>query len=124
LPNAQNLTNGCASDRHPAAGIVFLDPDGPLHSLEQEVCRDLQPQVRTFSSRTRGCRIPIRIGVERGDYPESDRPREEGWIAERLAKLYQPGERHEQILADGRCILIEERLTEDGSHRLRVDITD
>src|SRR5258708_2015151 len=55
----------------------------------------------------------IRIGVERGDYPEAI-GREEEWIAERLTKLFRPGERHEQILADGRCILIEERLTEDG----------
>ena len=66
----------------------------------------------------------IRIGIERGDYPEAA-GREEEWIAERLAKLSQPGERHEQTLADGRCILIEERLTEDGGViGLRVDITE
>ena len=51
--------------------------------------------------------------------------REEAWIAERLTKLYQPGERHEQTLADGRVILIEERLTSDGGViGLRVDITE
>jgi diguanylate cyclase (GGDEF)-like protein/PAS domain S-box-containing protein len=66
----------------------------------------------------------IRIGVERGDYPEAI-GREEEWIAGRLAKLTQPGERHEQKLADGRVILIEERLTEDGGViGLRVDITE
>ena len=43
----------------------------------------------------------IRVGVERGDYPEAV-GREEEWIAERLARLYQPSERHEQKLADGR----------------------
>jgi diguanylate cyclase (GGDEF)-like protein/PAS domain S-box-containing protein len=70
------------------------------------------------------CRTPFRIGVERGDYPEAI-GREEEWIAERLAKLYRPGERHEQTLADGRCVLIEERLTEDGGIiGLRVDITE
>src|SRR6202012_1156073 len=58
------------------------------------------------------------------DYPEAI-GREEEWIAERIAKLYQPGERHEQMLADGRVILIEERLTEDGGViGLRVDITE
>ena len=74
----------------------------------------------------RGARLEdtIRIGVARGDYPEAS-GREEEWIAERLTKLYQPGERHEQTLADGRVILIEERLTSDGGViGLRVDITE
>ena len=66
----------------------------------------------------------IRVGVARGDYPEAI-GREEEWIAARLKKLYQPGERHEQTLADGRVILIDERLTEDGGIiGLRVDITE
>ena len=39
--------------------------------------------------------------------------------------LANPGERHEQKLADGRVILIEERETSDGGIiGLRVDITD
>ncbi len=51
--------------------------------------------------------------------------REEEWIAERLAKLANPGERHEQRLSDGRWILIEERRTADGGLiGLRVDITE
>src|SRR5262249_42317250 len=66
----------------------------------------------------------IRVGVERGDYPEAA-GREDEWITERLTKLFQPGERHEQKLADGRVILIEERKTEDGGVvGLRVDITE
>jgi diguanylate cyclase (GGDEF)-like protein/PAS domain S-box-containing protein len=45
--------------------------------------------------------------------------------SERLDKLYHPGHRHEQVLSDGRCILIEERLTGDGGViGLRVDITE
>ena len=37
----------------------------------------------------------------------------------------QSGGRHEQTLADGRCILIEERRTSDGGIiGLRVDITE
>jgi diguanylate cyclase (GGDEF)-like protein/PAS domain S-box-containing protein len=51
--------------------------------------------------------------------------REEEWIAARLKKLYQPGAQHEQTLADGRVILIDERLTKDGGViGLRVDITE
>src|SRR5260370_5876797 len=66
----------------------------------------------------------IRVGVARGDYPEAI-GREAEWIAERLTRLYQPGARHEQTLADGRVVLIEERLTEDGGIiGLRVDITE
>jgi diguanylate cyclase (GGDEF)-like protein/PAS domain S-box-containing protein len=104
-------------------GIVFLDADGryilwnkkysEIYSRSSDL---FQPGVRLQDT--------IRIGVERGDYPEAI-GREEAWIAERLTRLYQPGERHEQILADGRCILIEERLTEDGGIiGLRVDITE
>ena len=78
----------------------------------------------TCSHPARGWQDTIRIGVERGDYPEAQ-GREEEWIAERLEKLHQPGERHEQTLADGRVVLIEERLTEDGGViGLRVDITE
>jgi hypothetical protein len=53
------------------------------------------------ANRTPGARLQdtIRTGVARGDYPQAI-GREAEWIAERLAKLYQPGERHEQILAE------------------------
>ena len=41
------------------------------------------------------------------------------------AASLQPGKQHEQVLADGRCILIEERQTSDGGIiGLRMDITD
>src|SRR6202790_1984521 len=104
-------------------GIVFLDADGRYilwHNKYSEIfsrSSDLyQPGARLQDT--------IRIGVERGDYPEAI-GREEAWIAERLSRLYQPGERHEKVLADGRVILIEERLTEDGGIiGLRVDITE
>ncbi len=66
----------------------------------------------------------LRAGVARGDYPEAV-GREEEWIAERMAKLYQPGECHEQLISDGRCIQIEERKTADGGIiGLRIDITE
>jgi diguanylate cyclase (GGDEF)-like protein/PAS domain S-box-containing protein len=104
-------------------GIVFLDADGRYILWNKKYSEIYSRSSDLFVP---GARLQdtIRIGVERGDYPEAI-GREEEWIAERLARLYQPSERHEQVLADGRCILIEERLTEDGGViGLRVDITE
>ena len=104
-------------------GIVFLDAEGRYILWNKKYSEIYNRSSDLFKP---GARLQdtIRIGVERGDYPEAI-GREEEWVAERLGKLYQPGERHEQVLADGRCILIEERLTEDGGIiGLRVDITE
>ena len=110
-------------DRYPAAGHRLPRRGRPLHPLEQEVRGDLQRHRRSLSP---GVKLEdtLRIGVARGEYPEAI-GREEEWIAERLNRLYHPGERHEQTLKDGRVILIEERLTGDGGViGLRVDITE
>jgi diguanylate cyclase (GGDEF)-like protein/PAS domain S-box-containing protein len=104
-------------------GIVFLDAEGRYILWNKKYSEIYRRSSDLFKP---GARLEdtIRIGVERGDYPEAI-GREEEWIAERLARLCQPGGRHEQTLADGRCILIEERLTEDGGIiGLRVDITE
>jgi diguanylate cyclase (GGDEF)-like protein/PAS domain S-box-containing protein len=104
-------------------GIVFLDADGRYILWNKKYSEIYSRSSDLFEYGVR-LQDTIRIGVERGDYPEAI-GREEEWIAERLTRLYQPGERHEQVLADGRCILIEERLTEDGGViGLRVDITE
>src|SRR6267154_2120794 len=104
-------------------GIVFLDEEGRYILWNKKYSEIYSRSSDLFKP---GARLQdtIRIGVERGDYPEAI-GREEEWIAERLTRLSQPGERDEQILADGRCILIEERLTGDGGIiGLRVDITE
>ncbi len=104
-------------------GIVFLDAEGRYILWNKKYSEIYSRSSDLFKP---GARLQdtIRIGVERGDYPEAI-GREEEWIAERLAKLHQPSARHEQTLADGRCILIEERMTEDGGViGLRVDITE
>ena len=104
-------------------GIVFLDADGRYVLWNKQYAEIYKRSSDLFEH---GARLQdtIRVGVARGDYPEAI-GREEEWIAERLARLSQPGERHEQKLADGRCILIEERLTGDGGVvGLRVDITE
>jgi diguanylate cyclase (GGDEF)-like protein/PAS domain S-box-containing protein len=104
-------------------GIVFLDAEGRYILWNKKYAEIYSRSSDLFEP---GARLQdtIRVGVARGDYPEAV-GREEEWIAERVAKLYHPGERHEQRLADGRCILIEERLTGDGGIiGLRVDITE
>lgn len=104
-------------------GIVFLDREGRYILWNKKYAEIYSATSDLFKP---GVRLEdtLRIGVERGDYPEAT-GREQQWIAERLQKLYQPGARHEQLLADGRCILIEERLTADGGViGLRVDITE
>ncbi|WP_407186984.1 putative bifunctional diguanylate cyclase/phosphodiesterase [Bradyrhizobium centrosematis] len=104
-------------------GIVFLDAEGRYVLWNRKYAEIYSKTADLFEE---GARLEdtLRIGVARGDYPEAA-GHEEEWIAERLRKLYQPGARHEQKLSDGRVILIDERLTDDGGVvGLRVDITE
>jgi diguanylate cyclase (GGDEF)-like protein/PAS domain S-box-containing protein len=104
-------------------GVVFLDAEGRYILWNQQyaeiyaVSADLLAPGLRFAD-------TLRVGVARGDYPEA-LGREEQWIAERIAHMNEPASRHEQRLANGRRILIEERKTTDGGTiGLRVDITD
>ncbi|MEY9357457.1 diguanylate cyclase (GGDEF)-like protein/PAS domain S-box-containing protein [Bradyrhizobium yuanmingense] len=104
-------------------GIVFLDAEGRYVLWNKKYAEIYSKTADLFEE---GARLEdtLRIGVARGDYPEAI-GNEEAWIAERLQKLYKPGARHEQKLSDGRVILIDERLTDDGGVvGLRVDITE
>jgi len=104
-------------------GIVFLDAEGRYILWNKKYAEIYNRSSDLFRP---GARLEdtIRVGVERGAYPEAI-GREQEWIAERIAKLYRPGAQHEQTLADGRVVLIDERLTEDGGViGLRVDITE
>ncbi len=104
-------------------GIVFLDAEGRYILWNQKYADLYKRSADLFQI---GARLEdtLRVGVARGDYPAA-KGREEAWIAERLALLYNPGVQHEQVLADGRCILIEERRTRDGGViGLRMDITE
>ena len=103
-------------------GIVFLDAEGRYILWNQKYADIYKRSADLFKV---GARLEdtLRVGVARGDYPAA-KGREEEWIAERLSLLYDPGGQHEQTLADGRCILIEERRTGDGGViGLRMDIT-
>jgi diguanylate cyclase (GGDEF)-like protein/PAS domain S-box-containing protein len=104
-------------------GVVFLDAENRYILWNQQYADIYRRSADLF---VHGARLQdtLRIGVARGDYPEA-LGREEEWMAERLALLANPTGRHEQVLSDGRCILIEERRTSDGgSIGLRVDITE
>ncbi len=104
-------------------GIVFLDARGRYVLWNQQYADIYRRSADLFAS---GARLEdtLRVGVARGDYPEAV-GREDEWLAERLHRLHNPGGRHEQRLADGRYILIEERRTSDGGViGLRVDITE
>jgi diguanylate cyclase (GGDEF)-like protein/PAS domain S-box-containing protein len=103
-------------------GIVFLDAEGRYILWNQKYADIYKRSADLFKV---GAKLEdtLRVGVARGDYPAAN-GREEEWIAERLGLLYNPGLQHEQTLADGRCILIEERRTGDGGViGLRMDIT-
>src|SRR3954470_13704943 len=71
-------------------GIVFLDAEGRYILWNKKYAEIYSRSADLFKP---GARLQdtIRIGVERGDYPEAI-GREEEWIAERLTRLHQPGE--------------------------------
>ncbi|MBI5131162.1 MAG: EAL domain-containing protein [Rhodopseudomonas palustris] len=104
-------------------GIVFLDSEGRYILWNKRYAEIYKASADLFKP---GARIQdtMRVGVARGDYPEAV-GREDEWIAERMRRMFDPGHSHEQVLADGRCIRIEERTTSDGGViGLRVDITE
>jgi diguanylate cyclase (GGDEF)-like protein/PAS domain S-box-containing protein len=104
-------------------GIVFLDGEGRYILWNKKYSEIYSRNSDLFQP---GAKLAdtIRVGVARGDYPEAI-GREEEWIAERLARLFQAGARHEQQLADGRVILVEDQKTGDGGViGLRVDISE
>jgi signal transduction histidine kinase/ActR/RegA family two-component response regulator len=104
-------------------GIVFLDPQG-RYILWNKRYAEIYHRSADLFAEGRRLEDTLRIGVERGDYPEAV-GREEAWLAERIALMDNPGQRHQQRLADGRWVMIEERRTEDGGIiGLRIDITD
>jgi signal transduction histidine kinase/ActR/RegA family two-component response regulator len=104
-------------------GLVFLDPEGRYVLWNERYAEIYHRSADLFRE---GVKLAdtLKVGVARGDYPEAV-GREEAWLADRMALLDNPGQRHEQLLADGRWVMIEERRTSDGGTiGLRVDITE
>ncbi|HEX3367202.1 response regulator [Phenylobacterium sp.] len=104
-------------------GVVFLDAEGRYILWNRRYAEIYHRSADLFRPGTKLIDT-LREGVRRGDYPAAI-GREEAWLAERQAMLAAgAGERHEQQLADGRWLMIEDRRTsEGGSIGLRVDIT-
>ena len=104
-------------------GVVFLDPEGRYILWNRSYAEIYHRSADLFGV---GASLMDTLGegVRRGDYPAAI-GREETWLAERQARLTEgSGERHEQQLADGRWLMIEDRRTsEGGTIGLRVDIT-
>jgi signal transduction histidine kinase/CheY-like chemotaxis protein len=104
-------------------GIVLLDAKGRYIHWNRRYAQIYNASADTLRV---GRRLAdaLKVGVARGVYPEA-RGREDAWVAERLSWLAGPGGTHEQRLADGRWILIEERRTSGGETiGLRIDITE
>jgi CheY-like chemotaxis protein len=105
-------------------GVVFLDAEGRYLLWNQRYSEIYHRSADLFRP---GARLidTLAEGVRRGDYPDAV-GQEEAWLAARRAKLADAtGARHEQRLADGRWLMIEERRTSDGGViGLRVDITE
>ncbi|OYX29261.1 MAG: hypothetical protein B7Y99_13470 [Caulobacterales bacterium 32-69-10] len=103
-------------------GIVFLDAEGRYVLWNSRYAEIYQGTADLFQVGDK-FEDTLRVGIARGHYPDAI-GREGAWLAERLDKLKNPGPPHEQRLADGRWILIEERRTTDGGAvGIRVDIT-
>lgn len=104
-------------------GVVFLDAEGRYLLWNRRYAEIYHRSADLFRPGARLVDV-LREGVRRGDYPEAV-GREEAWLAGRAAMLSTGnGDRHEQRLADGRWLMIEDRRTsEGGSIGLRVDIT-
>ena len=66
-------------------GIVFLDPEGRYILCNKKYSEIYTKSADLFQPGAY-LKDTLRIGVERGDYPESE-GREDEWIAERLEKL-------------------------------------
>ncbi|MBW8815684.1 MAG: response regulator [Caulobacterales bacterium] len=105
-------------------GVVFLDPEGRYILWNRRYAEIYHRSADLFRP---GARLidTLREGVARGDYPDAI-GREDAWLADRAAKLAAAtGARHEQQVADGRWLMIEERRTSEGGViGLRVDITE
>lgn len=103
-------------------GFIIFDKDDKLVMSNQ---RYKEMYSVTADLIEPGIKFPdlIRLGVERGQYPEAI-GNEEAWIEDRLKNRRLPNNSLEQLLPDDRWLRIQERHTSDGDLvSFRVDIT-
>jgi len=104
-------------------GVVLLDEEGRYILWNQAYAEIYHRSADLFEVGRKLVDV-LRVGVERGDYPDA-RGREDEWLAEREGQLLTTGARYEQRISDGRWLLVEDRRTaQGGTIGLRVDITD
>ncbi|HEX2559670.1 ATP-binding protein [Phenylobacterium sp.] len=104
-------------------GVVILD-EARRYVLWNRRYAEIYHHSADLFAPGRSFEDTLRTGVARGAYPAAA-GQEESWLAQRLALLNDPAGRHEQQLADGRWILIEEHRTpDDWVVGVRVDITE
>jgi diguanylate cyclase (GGDEF)-like protein/PAS domain S-box-containing protein len=104
-------------------GIVMLDAENRYITWNKKY-EEMYPQTAYLMPRGQTFEEVTRAGLQLGMYSEAI-GREEAWLKDRLESLKNPGVAREQVLADGRHLLIEERRTSEGGLvGLRIDITD
>lgn len=104
-------------------GLVYFDSDD-RYVLWNNRYREMYADSRDLIVAGARFEDVIRTGLARGQYPEAT-GREEAWLTERLAKHDEIDSDHEQHLANGRWVQIQERRTSSGGRiGLRIDITD
>jgi len=103
-------------------GFVLYDADVRL-VLCNETYREIYSESADLLTPGNRFEDIIRIGAERGQYPEAV-GRIDEWVAERMATHCAANTEIEQRLPNGRWLKISERLTPDGGIvGFRVDIT-
>ena len=105
-------------------GVVLLDAEGRYVQWNQAYAEIYHRSADLFEVGRKLVDV-LKVGIERGDYPEAV-GREAEWLAERESQLLTTGVRDQQHLADGRWLMIEDRHVADGGGTLglRVDITE
>jgi signal transduction histidine kinase/CheY-like chemotaxis protein len=104
-------------------GVVLLDAEGRYITWNQRYAEIYHQSADLFA---RGAQLmeTLRLGVERGDYPDAA-GREADWLADREETLFAANSRVEQRISDGSYLLVEDRRTAEGDIvGLRIDVTE
>jgi signal transduction histidine kinase/AmiR/NasT family two-component response regulator len=104
-------------------GVVLLDEAGRYRHWNATYAEIYHRSADLFAVGERLIDV-LRVGVARGDYPDAT-GREEDWLRDREAQIFEAQARYEQRVSDGRWLMIEDRRLPDGGMLgLRVDITE
>ncbi len=103
-------------------GFVIYDEEDRLFLCNEAYLRLYPESVTAMVPGTRFEDI-LRAGLGAAQYPAA-KGREAEWLAERMRRHRELSEEHEQLLSDGRWVLVSERrMANGGTAGLRIDIT-